>query len=111
MEEIFGDVQDEFDEEAEFDIKEIKPNHYLANGMMRLDELANFFDVPDEKLEDDDVDTIAGLVVKELGRLAQLDDVVNYHEFTFTVKEIDGARITKLLIVREEESQIEVIAE
>ena len=111
MEEIFGDVQDEFDEEAEFDIKEIKPNHYLANGMMRLDELANFFDVPDEKLEDDDVDTIAGLVVKELGRLAQLDDVVKYHEFTFTVKEIDGARITKLLIVREEPQVEEVVAE
>ena len=111
MEEIFGDVQDEFDEEAEFDIKELKPNHYLANGMMRLDELANFFDVPDEKLEDDDVDTIAGLVVKELGRLAQLDDVVKYHEFTFTVKEIDGARITKLLIVREETQVEEVIAE
>ena len=111
MEEIFGDVQDEFDEEAEFDIKEIKPNHYLANGMMRLDELANYFDVPDEKLEDEDVDTIAGLVVKELGRLAQLDDVVKYHEFTFTVKEIDGARITKLLIVREEDVESEVIAE
>ena len=111
MEEIFGDVQDEFDEEAEFDIKEIIPNHYLANGMMRLDELANFFDVPDEKLEDDDVDTIAGLVVKELGRLAQLDDVVKYHEFTFTVKEIDGARITKLLIVREEPQVEEVVAE
>ena len=102
LEEIFGDVQDEFDEETEFDIKEIKPNHYLANGMMRLDELANYFDLPDDKLEDDDVDTIAGLVVKELGRLAQLDDVVKYHEFTFTVKEVDGARITKLLVVRDE---------
>lgn len=102
LEEIFGDVQDEFDEESEFDIKEIKPNHYLANGMMRLDELANYFDLPDDKLEDDDVDTIAGLVVKELGRLAQLDDVVKYHEFTFTVKEVDGARITKLLVVRDE---------
>lgn len=102
LEEIFGDVQDEFDEETEFDIKEIKPNHYLANGMMRLDELANYFDLPDDKLEDDDVDTIAGLVVKELGRLAQLDDVVKYHEFTFTVKEVGGARITKLLVVRDE---------
>ena len=70
--------------------------------MMRLDELANYFDLPDDKLEDDDVDTIAGLVVKELGRLAQLDDVVKYHEFTFTVKEVDGARITKLLVVRDE---------
>ena len=52
LEEIFGDVQDEFDEEAEIDIKEIKPNHYLVNGMMRLDELANFFDIPEEKLEE-----------------------------------------------------------
>ena len=102
MEEIFGDVQDEFDEEVEIDIKEIKPNHYLANAMMRLDELANYFDIPDEKLEDEDVDTIAGIVVKELGRIAQLDDIVKYNDFTFTVKEVDGARITKLLIVREE---------
>ncbi len=108
FEEIFGDVQDEFDEETEFDIKELKPNHYLANGMLRLDELADYFDIPDEKLDDEDVDTIAGLVVKELGRLAQLDDVVKYNEFTFTVKEIDGARITKLLIVKEEGQKQEV---
>ena len=103
LEEIFGDVQDEFDEEAEFDIKEIKPNHYIANGMMRLDELAEYFDIDESKLEVEDVDTIAGLVVKELGRIAQVDDMVKYGEFTFTVKEIDGARITKLLIVREEQ--------
>lgn len=102
LEEIFGDVQDEFDEENEFDIKEVKPNHYLANGMMRIDEMANFFDIDEEKLEDEDVDTIAGLVVKELGRIAQVDDMVKYGEFTFTVKEVDGARITRLLIVREE---------
>ncbi len=102
FEEIFGDVQDEFDEEAEIEIKEIKPNHYLANGMMRLDELANYFDIDEEKLEVEDVDTIAGLVVKELGRIAKIDDMVQYGEFTFTVKEVDGARITKLLIVREE---------
>ena len=105
MEEIFGDVQDEFDEETEFDIKELKPNQYLANGMMRLDEFAQHFDIPEENMEDEDVDTIAGLVVKELGRLAQLDDVVNYDGFTFTVKEIDGARITKLLIVKKEQPE------
>ena len=105
MEEIFGDVQDEFDEETEFDIKELKPNHYLANGMMRLDEFAQHFDIPQESMEDEDVDTIAGLVVKELGRIAQLDDVVTYDGFTFTVKEIDGARITKLLIVKNEQQE------
>ncbi len=101
FEEIFGDVQDEFDEEAEITITEIKPNHYLANGMLRLNELAEYFDIPAEKLEVEGVDTIAGLVVKELGRLAVIDDFVKYDEFTFTVKEIDGARITKLLVVHE----------
>lgn len=111
MEEIFGDVQDEFDEEADFDIKELKPNQYIANGMMRLDEFAQHFDLPEESMEDEDVDTIAGFVVKELGRLAQLDDVVNYNDFTFTVKEIDGARITKLLIVKNEPKEQESVAQ
>lgn len=101
LEEIFGDVQDEFDEEDENDIREIKPNHYLVNAMMRLDELASYFDIPDEKLEVEDVDTIAGLVVKELGRIAKIDDLVQYGEFTFTVKEVDGARITKILLIHE----------
>jgi len=101
LEEIFGDVQDEFDEEDEIDVREIKPNHYLVNAMMRLDELAAYFDVPEEKLEVEDVDTIAGLVVKELGRIAKIDDLVQYGDFTFTVKEVDGARITKILLVYE----------
>ena len=106
LEEIFGDVQDEFDEEAEFDIKEIRPNLYLANGMMRLDELANYFDLPEKTWEDEDVDTIAGLVVKELGHIAQIDDTVKYNGFTFTVKEVDGARVTKLLLVKEKKEEI-----
>ena len=62
-------------------------------------------------MEDEDVDTIAGLVVKELGRIAQLDDIVKYNGFTFTVKEVDGARITKLLIVKEEQKTEEISAE
>ncbi len=102
LEEIFGDVQDEFDIDEETDIKEIKPNHYLANGTMRLDELAKYFDLPDEDLEVEDVDTIAGLVVKELERIAKIGDSVSYGIFDFTVKEVDGARITKILIVKKE---------
>lgn len=102
LEEIFGDVQDEFDIDEEIDIREIKPNHYLANGTMRLDELAKFFDIPEEDLEVEDVDTIAGLVVKQLERIAKVDDNVSYGMFDFTVKEVDGARITKILIVKNE---------
>lgn len=102
LEEIFGDVQDEFDIDEEIDIKEVKPNQYLANGAMRLDELARFFDIDEEDLEVEDVDTIAGLVVKQLERIAKIGDCVSYGNFDFSVKEMDGARITKILLTKKE---------
>ncbi len=101
LEEIIGDVQDEFDDEAEADIKEIGENNYIANGMLRIDEFVEFFDLKESQFEEDDVDTIAGLVVKLLGRIAEVGDNVSYNGLTFTVKEIDGARITKLQIYKE----------
>lgn len=101
LEEIFGEVQDEFDEEEESDIKEVAPNTYIANSMMRIDEFAEFFEIDEDEIDDEDIDTIGGLVVKLLGRLAQINDTVKYNNLTFVVKEVDGARITKLEIIKE----------
>lgn len=97
LEEIFGEVQDEFDIDEEVDIKEIAENTYLTNAMMRLDEIAEFFDID---ILDEDVDTIGGLVVKVLGRIAQVNDVVDIKTLECKVKEIDGARITKLIVTK-----------
>lgn len=97
LEEIFGEVQDEFDVDEEADIKELSPNTYLANAMMRIDEVAEFFET---ELFDEDVDTIGGLVLKELGRIAQIGDSVQINDLECSVKEIDGVRITKLIIVK-----------
>ncbi len=101
LEEIIGDVQDEFDEDVEANIEEIGENTYIANAMMRIDELVKFFDLKEALFEEDDVDTIAGLVVKLLGRIANIGDTVSFNGLTFTVTEVDGARITKLQIYRE----------
>lgn len=109
IEEIFGDVQDEFDEESEEeeDIIEIAPNTYIANSMMRLDEFAEFFNLNENEIDDEDIDTLGGLVVKLLGRLAEINDTVTFQDFTFVVKEVDGARITKLEIVRQSKEETE----
>ena len=101
IEEIVGDVQDEFDEEEDVDIKEIAPNTYMANAMLRLDEMAEFFEMPENNFEDEDVDTIGGFVMKLLDRLAVVGDSVKFENLTFTVKKVDGARITQLEIKRE----------
>ena len=102
LEEIIGEVQDEFDEEEEINIKQISENTYIANAMMRMDELADYFGLNSDILEEDDVETIAGLVVKLLGRIAVVGDSVSFKGLTFTVKEVDGARIMQLEIIREQ---------
>ena len=106
LEEIIGDVQDEFDEEEEADIKEIAENTYLANAMVRIDEFMEFFDLNDTLLEEeDDVETIAGLVVKLSGRIPGVGDSASLNGFEFTVVEMDGARVTKLKILKLEEKE------
>lgn len=100
FEEIFGEVQDEFDEVEELDIKEIGENTYEANAILRLDEMAEFFGIDEEEFEEEDVDTLGGVVLKLLGRMAKLDDSVEWKDMTIQVKEVDGVRITKLLVVR-----------
>lgn len=106
LEEIIGEVQDEFDEEEEADIKEIAENTYIANAMVRIDEFVDYFDLNEAQFEEDDVDTIAGLVVKLLGRIAVVGDKVSFNGLTFTVVEIDGARVTKLQVLKEPVSEV-----
>lgn len=100
LEEIIGEVQDEFDEDEELDIKEVAPDTYVANAMMRIDEIAEFFDIEENRFDFEDVETIGGLFVKILGRLAQVGDVVEIKEqgLKFSVQKVDGARITRLVI-------------
>ena len=98
LEEIIGDVQDEFDEEEGADIEKVGEDTYIANGIMRIDEFADFMNLDEKQLEEDDVDTIAGFVVKLLGRIAEIGDTVSYNGLTFKVVEVDGARITKLKV-------------
>lgn len=102
LEEIIGEVQDEFDTEEEVDIKEVAENTYVANAMMRIDEVAEFFDIKEEEFDFEDIETIGGLVVKILGRIAQVGDVVEIKEqgLKFTVQKVDGARVTRLVIAK-----------
>ena len=104
IEEIVGEVQDEFDEEEEIDIREVAPNTYVANAMMRIDEIAEFFDIEENQFDFEDVETIGGLVVKILGRIAQVGDTVEIAEqgLKFNVQKVDGARITRLVIQKSE---------
>ena len=98
LEEIVGEVQDEFDEE-EVDIRQIYENEYIANAMFRIDEFNEFFGLEAQnEVDDEDIETIAGLVIKHLGHIAEVGDTCEVDGFTFKVLETDGARIVKIKI-------------
>ncbi len=107
LEEIVGEVQDEFDEE-EADIRQIYENEYIANAMMRIDEFNDYFQLEAQnEVEDEDIETIGGLVIKNLGHIAKEGDCCTIDGFTFKVVEVDGARIVKIKIVAPEKPPIE----
>ena len=110
LEEIVGEVQDEFDEE-EADIRQIYENEYIANAMFRIDEFNEFFGLEAQnEVDDEDIETIAGLVIKHLGHIAEVGDTCVVDGFTFKVTETDGARIVKIKIIappKEEEKETE----
>lgn len=99
LEEIFGDVQDEFDTE-EADVKVISENEFLINSMLRIDEVNELFnlDVTEEEIE-----TIGGLVLKELGRIAQVNDTITIDNYVFTVDSVEGLRITRLRVTKKQD--------
>lgn len=94
LEEIFGEVQDEFDEE-EKDIRKVGEDKYIVNGLLRVNEFFEYFGI---QQQEDDVETICGLVQKLLGRLAKMNDEVMIEGFRIKVVELKGRRIKKLLV-------------
>ena len=97
MEEILGEVQDEFDDEEEVDVKKLPDESFEVCGKMRVDEFCDFFNVA---ISDEDVTTIGGYFTKKLGKIAEANDEVSDEYFTYCVTETDSTRIVKLRIKR-----------
>ena len=105
LEELVGEIQDEFDLEAPPEmIREYGSGTYLVNGRALLEEVEETLDL---QLRDAENDTIAGHVMMVLGRTAQIGDELNIKaQFQVRVVGIKGHQITDLLFTQlEEESE------
>lgn len=98
MEEIVGNIFDEYDEE-EKDFEKIDENTYVFNGTINLDEVQDFFNI---KLPVDDYDTLSGFIIGQLGRIPGEDDKpeIEFNGLVFKVEEVDEKRVAKVKICR-----------
>ena len=95
LEEIVGEIRDEYDEDEEDDIVKITDFEYIILGTTRLDDLKEIINIPDCDNEED-YDSISGLIVNALGRLPRLGDEVDFKDFKLVVDKCVKYRIIKV---------------
>jgi CBS domain containing-hemolysin-like protein len=91
IEELVGEVQDEFDREAPM-IRE-ENGVFLINGLMTLADARERLRI---ELADEPYDTIGGMVFGRLGRLAKVGDTIDVEGYRFTVTAVDGRRVAQV---------------
>lgn len=100
LEEIVGEIRDEFDREELLTIRPAPDGGYLAVGRLKVIDFnrETGWDVPAER-----GDTLSGLVFNELGRAPRKGDAVQVPDYELRVVDVSGSRITEVRVARREE--------
>lgn len=96
LEEIVGDIQDEFDKEI-LDIKQINDNTYIINGRTSINEINEYFDID---IEHNGFDSIGGWLYYKLGANIKVNQSINYKNYKFTVEKLNKLRVENLVVIR-----------
>ena len=100
LEEIVGDIKDEFDEEESM-IKKMDEFHYIIEGKTTIIDFCTYMELPTHFFDavKGESDTVAGLFLELAGAFPSLQEVVKYKQFSFTVLEIQKNRIHKVQLI------------
>jgi magnesium and cobalt transporter len=97
LEEIVGEIDDEHDSAEVGPIQEQEPGRYHVRALARIEDFNNFFDT---SLDDENYDTVGGLVMHELGHLPRKGETLQLGEFRFRVLQADRRRIHSVEVTR-----------
>jgi gliding motility-associated protein GldE len=99
MEEIIGDIKDEFDEE-EFYYKRVDERNFIFEGKTMLNDVCRILDIAADTFEGvkGESDSLGGLILEIAGAFPETNQVITYENFDFTILEISKMRIQKVQI-------------
>lgn len=96
LEEIVGEIEDEFDVEDDHDIKQLSTNDYIIKAQTPIED---FNDALNAQLDDSDADTVGGLIGLHLGHIPQRGESVTIAPYTFKVLHADARRVHLLRLL------------
>jgi gliding motility-associated protein GldE len=97
MEEIIGDIRDEFDEDT-LNFKKIDDHNYIFEGKTLINDACRAMGLPSDVFDmvRGESDSVAGLILELLGKFPSVNETVEYGGYDLTVLEIDRMRIKKV---------------
>ena len=100
LEEIVGEINDEFDEE-ERNYSKLNYNTYIFEGKTLLSDFCKIINVPDDEFADveGDADSLAGLLLELKGDFPSMHEMIEYYRYTFEVLAVEGRRISRIKVV------------
>ncbi len=100
MEEVIGDIRDEFDPEEEVDYLKIDNNNYIFDGKTLLNDVARVINMDSEIFAEGRAmaDTLAGLVLEIEGKMPKRDKEIVYGDLKFKIVSVNKRRIEKINI-------------
>lgn len=100
LEEIVGEINDEYDEE-EHNYTKLDANSYIFEGKTLLNDFTKILSLPDDEFDDveGDADSLAGLLLEIKGDFPAVHEILKYKRYTFEVLEIDERRISKVKVI------------
>ncbi len=105
LEEIVGDIEDEFDDEEQLDIRKLSKHTFAVKALTTIEEFNETFNT---SFSDDEVDTVGGMVMTAFGHLPSRGEVVEIELYSFKVTSADNRRVLQLQVtIPDEESLLE----
>ncbi len=102
IEEIVGDINDEFDDE-DLSYSKLDANNYVFEGKTTIKDFCRVLDIDDEAIfeeEKGESETLAGFILEISGKFPKKDDKINFDKFSFTVEALDKKRIKQIKVTR-----------
>jgi CBS domain containing-hemolysin-like protein len=98
LEEIVGEIQDEFDEEEPMKVI-VREGEAILDGRADIDEMGELIDPALELEDDEEYDTVGGFVYHRIGRVPVVGDTVAVEPFAITVIKVTGRRVGKVRVI------------
>jgi CBS domain containing-hemolysin-like protein len=106
MEEIIGDIKDEFDED-DLHFKRIDDHNYIFEGKTLINDVCRLMGEPSDTFDiaRGEADSLAGLILEISGKFPAVNETVSYEQFDFTVLQIERMRIQRVKVTINEIDQ------